>query len=123
MFASCNVKTFVAQRCLYHTAHRGRLIMTKPFNIRIKYGTNEVTLTILPAEEGYYKVIYYGAILGAVCYDGEHWEDVPAEKIAAGDLPFYRSELNDGRIDVELTDYVIERIGEEIDLYVDEEYV
>jgi hypothetical protein len=95
--------------------------MMDPFNIKIKYGTQEVTLTILPTEEEYYKVIYYGAILGAVCFDGEHWDQVPLEQIAAGDLPFYEPGSNGDRVEIEMTDYVIDRIGEEIDLYVDDE--
>ncbi len=41
------------------------------FNIRIGYGENEVTLTILPTSDGYYKVIYYGGILGAVILEND----------------------------------------------------
>ncbi|RZL97848.1 MAG: hypothetical protein EOO88_62010, partial [Pedobacter sp.] len=64
----------------------------EPFNIKIGYGEKEVTLTILPIEAGYYKVIYYGAILGAVCYDepSSCWQAVPSEAIEPGDLPLFK---------------------------------
>jgi hypothetical protein len=89
----------------------------EPFNIRISYGTNEVTLTILPDDEGYYKVIYFGGILGAVCYDGKDWDLVERDKISAGDLPLYEPGPVGERIEIELTDHVVDRIGWEINLY------
>ena len=86
------------------------------FNIRIGYGENEVTLTILPTSDGYYKVIYYGGILGAVRQedDMESWEDVPDDEIIAGDLPLYKHDLTADRLDVVLDEITIKRIGEEI---------
>lgn len=86
------------------------------FNIKIGFGDNEVTLTILPMEEGYYKVIYYGGILGAVRLDKDHttWEKVPDEEIEAGDLPFYKHNLSADRLDVVLDEHTVHQIGEEI---------
>lgn len=89
----------------------------KPYNIKISYGTNEVTLTILPTNEGYYKVIYYGGILGAVFFDGKDWDSVANDHIVQGDLPFYEAGRIGERIEIELSDHVIERIGWEIHLY------
>lgn len=88
----------------------------EPFNIKIGYGDNEVTITILPTDNGYYKVIYYGAVLGAVRHDGhfEHWEAVPDEEIIAGDLPLYKHDLTADRLDIIVDDITAERIGEEI---------
>ncbi|WP_442588029.1 hypothetical protein ACSBL2_18455 [Pedobacter sp. AW31-3R] len=88
----------------------------KAFNIKIGYGDNEVTLTILPTEEGYYKVIYYGGILGAVRQDKqlENWEQVPDEEVIAGDLPLYKHDLTADRLDVVLDENTVHRIGEEI---------
>jgi len=85
------------------------------FNIKIGFGQNEVTLTILPTEK-YYKVIYYGGILGAVRLeeDNETWEKVPDEEIEAGDLPSYRHDLKADRLDVVLDDVTVQRIGDEI---------
>ena len=85
------------------------------FNIKIGFGRNEVTLTILPAAN-YYKVIYYGGILGAVRTedDNETWEKVPDEEIETGGLPFYRHDLKADRLDVVLDNVTVHRIGEEI---------
>lgn len=90
---------------------------TAPFNIKITYGSNEVAVTILPTDEGYYKVVYYGGIIGAVCFDGKDWDLVPSEKIIAGDLPLYTPGPLGERIEIELTDQVADRIGLEISLY------
>lgn len=86
------------------------------FNIKIGYGKNELTLTILPTKEGYYKVIYYGGILGAVRLDNhnETWEKVPDEEIEPGDLPLYQHNLNADRLDIVLDEHTVHRIGEEI---------
>ncbi|MNY08031.1 hypothetical protein D3C86_1408590 [compost metagenome] len=88
----------------------------EPFNIKIGFGEKEVTLTILPAEEGYYKVIYYGGIVGAVKpeADGEGWEQVPDDEIVAGDLPRYEPDLNADRLNFVLCDHTVDYIGEEI---------
>ncbi len=92
------------------------LLNMESFNIKISYGTNEVTLTILPTDNDYYKVIYYGGVLGAVCFDGNDWEAVAPENLEAGDLPFYEPGRPGERIEIELTDHVIDRIGWEIRL-------
>jgi hypothetical protein len=88
----------------------------EPFNIKVGFGEKEVTLTILPAPEGYYKVIYYGGIIGAVRpeSDGEDWEQVPDEDIVPGDLPLYQPDLNADRLDFVLCEHTVDHIGEEI---------
>ena len=85
------------------------------FNIRIGFGQNEVTLTVLPTDN-YYKIIYYGGVLGAVRpeEDNETWEKVPDEEVEAGDLPFYRHNLSADGLDVVLDNATVHRIGEEI---------
>jgi len=89
----------------------------EPFNIKVGFGEKEVTLTILPASEGYYKVIYYGGILGAVKYDNDTdgWESVPEGEYSAGDLPFYHHELKSDRLDFVMDDSAVDHIGEEIE--------
>lgn len=94
---------------------------TAPFNIKIGYGQKEVTLTILPTDEGYYKVIYYGGILGAVCFDGDDWDLMDAEDVVAGDLPPYEPPLNGDRLEIVLNELTVDRIGREIELYNDDE--
>jgi len=86
------------------------------FNIKIGFGENELTLTILPTDEGQYKIIYYGGILGAVRLeaDNETWEKVPDDELEAGDLPFYKHDLTADRLDIVLDERTVRRIGEEI---------
>lgn len=60
----------------------------EPFNVHIRNNEEEITLTILP-EQDYYKIIYFGGIIGAIKeVDGE-WELLTEDEIEAGDLPFY----------------------------------
>lgn len=89
----------------------------EPFNIKIGYGEKEVTLTILPIEAGYYKVIYFGGILGAVYYDEQSdcWQPVPPDDIEAGDLPLYQHDLKADRLEIVLNDGCIQEIGSEIE--------
>lgn len=89
----------------------------EPFNIKVGFGDNEVTLTILPTDKGYYKVIYYGAVLGAVRLDsGDCWELVPQDALEAGDLPPYEPDLHGSRLEFVFDEIAAEHIGEEIEL-------
>jgi len=94
----------------------------KPFNVSIGFGEKEVTLTILPEPEGYYKVLYYGEIVGAIKpeQDGEGWEQVPDEEISAGNLPPYQPDLTLERLDFVLCEHTIKQIGEEISASLNE---
>lgn len=60
----------------------------KPFNIQIQHNNEEVTLTILP-EHDYYKIVYFGGIIGAIKELNGQWELLAEEEIDAGSLPFY----------------------------------
>jgi len=86
------------------------------FNIKIGFGDNELTLTVLPNEDGQYKIIYYGGVLGAIRLeaDNETWEKVPDNELEAGDLPFYKHDLTADRLEIVLDDPTIGKIGEEI---------
>jgi hypothetical protein len=88
----------------------------KPFNIKIGFGEKEVTLTILSGGEGYYKVMYYGGIVGAVRPepDGEGWEQVPDGEFSIGDLPIYEPDLESDRLNFVLCEHTASLIGEEI---------
>ena len=85
------------------------------FNVKIGFGENELTLTILPTEN-YYKVIYYGGVLGAIRPEDNHssWVKVPDEEVEAGDLPLYKHDLTADRLDIVLDEYTVNLIGEEI---------
>jgi len=60
----------------------------EPFNIHINNNDEDVTLTVLP-ENNYFKLIYYGGIIGAIKELNGAWELLPEDKIEAGGLPFY----------------------------------
>ncbi|MEJ5995821.1 hypothetical protein WG904_15430 [Pedobacter sp. Du54] len=60
----------------------------QPFNIHIQNNEEEITLTIIP-EKNYYKIVFYGGIIGAIeAFEGG-WKLLEEEEIEAGDLPFY----------------------------------
>ncbi|HEY0176380.1 MAG TPA: hypothetical protein VGC08_08375 [Pedobacter sp.] len=86
------------------------------FNIKIGFGENELTLTVMPTKEGWYKIIYFGGVLGAIRLDtdNETWEKVPDEELEAGDLPLYIHDLTADRLDIVLDELTVRRIGEEI---------
>ena len=86
----------------------------EPFNIRIEREGQEVTLTILPTDDGYYKVIYYGGILGAVT-KSNNWSKVPDEEVIAGELPLYHHVDEDDRLELVFDETLSQDIGEEID--------
>ncbi|TDO24095.1 hypothetical protein [Pedobacter duraquae] len=93
-----------------------------PFNIKTGFGEHEVTLTILPHENGYYKVIYFGGVLGAVRYenDTDLWEVVPPEEVEAGDLPLYQDDLSGDRLKIVLDEETVDEIGEEIEQMINQ---
>jgi len=92
----------------------------EPFNIRINYGSNEVTLTILPSDNSVFKIVYYGGILGGIRKNADEWEPVGRDEIGGEDLPLYQPKHGDERINVELTEQVVDRIGDEIDFHLEE---
>jgi len=87
------------------------------FNIKIQVGNSPLTLTILPVDATLFKVIYFGAVLGAVRKqdDTDCWQAVPVEELTAGDLPFYQHDPNADHEKLELTSPTIHQIGQEIE--------
>jgi hypothetical protein len=92
------------------------MVGMEPFNIKLPVSGQTATLTILPAEEGSYKIVYYGGVMGAVRapVDGKEWTLVPEEELLAGDLPFYRTKADPDRVKVNLDEETVRRIGQEI---------
>jgi hypothetical protein len=88
----------------------------EPFNIKLSVSGQTATLTILPADLGLFKIVYYGAVMGAVRApeDGKDWTLVPEEELVAGDLPFYQATLDSDRVNVRLDDVTVKTIGAEI---------
>lgn len=95
--------------------------MTAVFNIKIGYGEKEVTLTILPTDDHYYKVIYFGGIMGALSFNGEEWELIEKEDLESGDLPFYEPKMKGDRLEIVLNEPTINAIGLEIEQYYGQE--
>ena len=87
------------------------------FNIKIQVEDGPLTLTILPLESTLFKVIYFGAVLGAVRKEAgkNSWMSVPVEELTAGDLPFYQHDPNADHEELQLNPPTIQQIGEEIE--------
>ena len=77
----------------------------KAFNINIDHRGKELTLTIIPFED-YYKIVYFGGILGAVKQVGSGWILLTQEQIDPGQFAPY--------------DYKLTPEGEDISLGIDE---
>jgi len=87
----------------------------EPFNIRIPHKGKEITITIQP-ENDYYKIIYYGGIVGAIRNHGTDWELVAEEEITPGDLPLYDYKMgHDDHEKLELQLFEINQIAGEIE--------
>lgn len=89
----------------------------KPFNIRIANNGKDVTLTILPAQEGHYKVIYFGGVLAAVKYErsANSWTLIPAEEVPPGDLPLYKYDPDADHDELILNEDLVDAMGAEIE--------
>lgn len=93
----------------------------KPFNIRISYGRQQLTLTILPVADDVFKIIYYNGILGGVKKQGKQWELLSLDEVTGEDLPLHEPKHGEDRIEIELTEQIADRIGAEIELYLEHE--
>jgi len=87
------------------------------FNIRLEYRTEEVTLTILPREK-YYKVIYFGGVMGAVYCVAGKWNWIEAKDLEGGDLPMYIPDQKADRLELVPDKHVVNSIGREIELHI-----
>jgi hypothetical protein len=88
----------------------------QPFNIKIPVQNEEVTITILPTDQEYFKVVYYGHVLGAIHYDKNinKWSLVDPSEIIVGDLPPYTGIIEEDRVEIELNSETIVKIGQEV---------
>lgn len=94
--------------------------MEEAFNIKIGFGSKEVTLTILHHKD-YFKVIYFGGIMGAVKQVAGDWELMDPEEVDAGDLPRYTPDLKGERLEIVLDEDQVDTIGAEIEHYYSDE--
>jgi hypothetical protein len=88
----------------------------EPFNIRIPHKGREITLTIQP-EKDYFKIIYYGGIVGAIKNYDTDWELVAADEMEPGNLPLYDYKMGygDNHEQLELNLLEINQIAGEIE--------
>lgn len=74
---------------------KGFEIMTA-FNIEIEHDDQTISLTIIPKDD-YFKIVYFGGILGAIRKQGSDWTLLKAEEIEPGELaPFDYKLTEDG---------------------------
>lgn len=92
----------------------------EPFNIRIQSQSKETTLTILPIDENGFKVIYNGAVLGAVQKNADTWLALPDEEVEVGDLPLYKVKFGEDSSDIELNEATVAQIGAEIEAVINQ---
>lgn len=92
-----------------------------PFNIRIK-APEQVSLTVLPTDKGYYKIIYYASVLTAIekTKDGD-WVLLEKDNIEAGDLPYYIPVDDSDHIKITLDTDFAKEAGAAIDAELKEE--
>ncbi|RYD81135.1 MAG: hypothetical protein EOP55_00010 [Sphingobacteriales bacterium] len=89
----------------------------EPFNIRIKHKWRYITLTILPFDEKYFDVIYFGGILGVLCKKRHRYTSIGLEKIIGRDLPFYSDKYKKDadRLNLKFTDKLAAKVVLEIE--------
>lgn len=89
----------------------------EPFNIKITVAEERVALTILPTDEGYFKVVYYGGVLGGIKYlkDSNSWEAIPVNELSTSDLPPYKHK--EQQLEIQLDEATVTQIGNEIETY------
>jgi len=88
----------------------------EPFNIKITSQNQPIVLTVLPTDKGYYKVIYFGAILAALKQQESNiWELIEREEMEAGDLPYYLPNAAGDRIEIILDQKFVADVGAAIE--------
>ncbi|RZJ81025.1 MAG: hypothetical protein EOO47_05635 [Flavobacterium sp.] len=60
----------------------------EPFNITINHLGNDLTLTVMPTGN-YYRLVYFGGIIGAVRKTEMSWAWLPENEIEISELPLY----------------------------------
>lgn len=91
----------------------------EPFNIKIQYQNNEVTLTLLHGVDDHYLIVYYGGILGGVDKVDGDWKWSDPESIVMDNLPVYRPSPQKNRIELVLTDQIAAAIGKRVEEHLE----
>ncbi|MFD0941498.1 hypothetical protein [Pedobacter boryungensis] len=88
----------------------------EPFNIHIQNNDEQVTLTVIP-EKDYFKLVYFGGIIGAIKESEGEWELLEEDEIEPGLLPLfnYKNGVNNEELKFELSLPKINQIAAEIE--------
>ena len=87
----------------------------EPFNIRIKYNAQDVTLTILPEADLLFTVVYFGGVLGAIQKLGQDWKLIDHKRIPGTGLPSYKTGYKNSGMAIEMTTDVANKVGAKIE--------
>ncbi|MEJ7558154.1 MAG: hypothetical protein WKF66_07580 [Pedobacter sp.] len=90
----------------------------EPFNIRINYNAQELTLTILPNTDMQFTIVYFGGVLGVVQYLGHSWVLMDRNSIPESGLPEYKMGYKNSRTEIELTTEVVNYLGIKINSFL-----
>lgn len=87
-----------------------------PFNIVIRIDGAQIDLNIHPQQDGRYKIIYHGALLGEIFikHDRINWEATPANELQPGGYPVYEYDESSGHEYILLDDKIVQEIGRQI---------
>ncbi|WP_256004571.1 MULTISPECIES: hypothetical protein [Pedobacter] len=87
-----------------------------PFNIIVELDGKKIDLNIHPQEEGSYKIVYHGALVGEVYMssDGESWKAYSADDIDAAGYPIYEFDETSGHANILLEGNIVQEIGQQI---------
>jgi hypothetical protein len=88
----------------------------EPFNIKINTQNESVVLTVLPTDKGFFKLIYYGAVLVGLKKEAKNnWVLISNEDMEVGDLPYYIAGASDDHVKIILDEAFEAEAGAAID--------
>lgn len=86
------------------------------FDIIIPIQNEKVSLTLQPEQEGTYKVIHHGMLIGEITsVDGKFWRAVPMEEVKPGIYPMYEHDASKGTPRILLDEETLQLIGDAIE--------
>jgi hypothetical protein len=86
------------------------------FDIVIPVQDKEVSLTLQPEEEGAYKVIYHGMLVGEIATEdnGASWHKLSIAEVTPGIYPMYEHDAAKDTPRIVLDEATLQKIGEAI---------
>ncbi|RDC56149.1 hypothetical protein DU508_11050 [Pedobacter chinensis] len=88
------------------------------FNVHIDHNGDNLTLTIIPKED-YFKIVYFGGILGALRKQGTDWILMEESEIDPGELAPFDYKLTPDGVHISLDSHEINQISEQIEHYLE----